>query len=129
MTISGAAQPAAFVKAGDVIKLIYTVTNTGNSDIWVLTVKDSTSATAATCVDTILNVGATTTCQHSYAITAADVAAGQPLSIQATADGIKGGTTVPQAKTTTTVAFTPQPALTASGTATPATFGQIPAKS
>ncbi|MFF7456113.1 LPXTG cell wall anchor domain-containing protein [Kitasatospora sp. NPDC008115] len=80
------ADTAGPVHAGDTVHYTYTVTNTGSTTVNSLTVRDD-HATSVTCDRTTLDPGEAATCQATYTVTAADVAAGH-LTNTALADAL-----------------------------------------
>ncbi|WP_198520607.1 DUF11 domain-containing protein [Kitasatospora sp. CB02891] len=75
LAVEKTADSAGPFHVGDTVHYTYTVTNTGTAVIHNVAVVDD-RVTSVTCDATTLNPGASTLCQGSYTITAADAAAG-----------------------------------------------------
>ncbi|MFE7526505.1 hypothetical protein ACFU7Y_12350 [Kitasatospora sp. NPDC057542] len=86
------ADTAGPVHAGDTVRYTYTVTNTGTTTLTGLTVADDHAA-HATCDQTTLTAGQSTTCHGTYTVTAADEQLGHVTNTaRATAAGPQGQT-------------------------------------
>ena len=106
--------------AGTIVRYLFTVTNTGGTAVDSIAIQDPRIGEVS-CAQTSLAPGASTTCTGSYAVTAADAAAGTVVNT-ATATGAapdgSGVTSDPASATVTLVAPAPP-----SGTATLADSG------
>ncbi len=120
--------PDDFV-AGQPITYSFTVTNTGGVTLDDLTVTDTDfsgtgTLSAIACPVTTLAPGASTTCTATYALTTADVNAGQ-VTNTATANGnTPENTPVPSNPSSALIPIIPDPALTLAKTATPTTIAE-----
>ncbi|MCI0155299.1 hypothetical protein KNO15_01105 [Leifsonia shinshuensis] len=114
--LTKSASPTTYTQAGDTVDYTYTVTNDGNTPVSAIDIAETGFTGSGTppvpvCSATALDPGATTQCAASYAVTAADVAAGS-VSNTAVAQGrdaVLGAVTSPAA--TAVVSVDPVPAL------------------
>lgn len=93
LAVTKAAVEPVFSAAGQTLRYVYRVTNTGRAQLGAVTVTDDGPGTPAViCPPTVLAPGASVRCVASYVTTAADVEAGQVVN-KATATGsdVQGG--------------------------------------
>lgn len=93
ITIAKTASPTFFAMTGATITYTYRVTNTGNTTLSTITISDNRignpAGTSFVCGSGTLAAGASRTCTATYAITAADWAAGTVTNL-ARASGVSG---------------------------------------
>jgi predicted outer membrane repeat protein len=99
LTLKDTVSPGSFNAAGQVLTYSYQVSNTGAGPLAGITVTDP-AVPGVSCPSATLAAGTSEVCTGSYAITDADLAAGQ-VTDTATATGTAGG--VPVASNTATV--------------------------
>ena len=94
---------------GELVTFVYTITNTGVANLTNPTILDPLLAGPLSCGGITLTVGATTTCQATYALTQADIDAGQLTSV-AKATALDATNTLITDVVTLTLTLPPPPA-------------------
>ncbi|GAB3312298.1 hypothetical protein GCM10027298_37400 [Epidermidibacterium keratini] len=102
--------------AGDTITYTFTITNTGNTTLTSVALRDPKFGGALTCGSTTLAPGATATCTATYSVTQADVDAGVATNT-ATVSAVAPGNTTVTDDSTVNVQIEPAPRLSLSKTA------------
>ena len=114
-----------YYAAGNVIPYTFLVTNTGNVTITAVAVEDTQLVTPATCPDTTLVPGQSTTCSGSYTVVSGDLTLSRIINT-ATATGTPDrGSLAPVTPSTVDVPRTTTPALGITKTPSPTSFSAV----
>ena len=134
VSLQGKAAPTSVRAAGKPVTYSYRVSNAGNLALSTVAVRTTTfsgkgDAPLITCPQDSLPVGVSETCTARYTVTAADVAAGAPVTDVATAGGVSStGSAVSSEKATSAVAMPSLPSMSLTARASVRSIGKAQKK-